>query len=111
MEMYVNDVNEDTFETEVLKSEKPVLVDFWASWCGPCKMMSPMITDIARELHEKIKVVKVDVDENDTLSNKYGIRSIPSLLLFKEGEIVGSIIGLSDKTKINTLINQIQIII
>lgn len=107
MEMYVNDVNEDTFETEVLKSEKPVLVDFWATWCGPCKMMSPILTNVAQELHEKIKVVKINVDENDTLSNTYGIRSIPSLLLFKEGEIVGSLIGLSDKKKINTLINQV----
>ena len=85
------------FEDEVLKSESPVLVDFWASWCGPCKMLAPTIAQIAEEYSGKIKVGKVNVDEEETLSRKYGIVSIPTVILFKNGKPEKTSIGLVPK--------------
>lgn len=86
-------LNEDNFESEVLKSDKPVLVDFWAEWCGPCKMISPMIDELATELIEEAKVGKVEVDTAQELAAKYGVRSIPCLLFFKDGEVKDQIVG------------------
>ncbi len=83
------------FESEVINSEVPVLVDFWAEWCGPCKMITPIIDDLANEVGETYGVGKVNVDNNQELAQKYGIRSIPSLLFFKGGEIVDQIVGAS----------------
>ncbi len=81
------------FEKEVLQSEKPVLVDFWAVWCGPCKMIAPVVEEIATEYNGKLKVGKVDVDSNPEISMKFGIRSIPTLMVFKGGKVVEQIIG------------------
>lgn len=81
------------FEQEVLKSDIPVLVDFWAPWCGPCRMVSPLVDEIAEELTGKLKVVKVNTDENQEIAVKYGIRSIPTLGIFKDGQIVDGVIG------------------
>ncbi len=87
------EINESNFEEVVLKSDKPVLVDFWAAWCGPCRMVGPVVEEIAGEYADTAVVGKVDVDANQELSVKYGIRSIPALLVFKGGEVVDSVIG------------------
>ena len=83
-----NTYNEDNFEAEVIKSDKPVLVDFWAEWCGPCKMIAPLIDQVADAVGETAAVGKVEVDKNQELAAKYGVRSIPCLLFFKDGEVV-----------------------
>ena len=97
--------NEQDFENEVINGDIPVLVDFWAEWCGPCKMLSPILEDVLEELKEKIKVVKVNLDENQDLAIKYSVRSIPSLLLFSKGELIDTKIGLSPKDDIVSWIN------
>ncbi len=86
-------LNEDNFEAEVLNSTKPVLVDFWAEWCGPCKMISPMIDQLAEEMGDTAVIGKVEVDTAQALSAKYGVRSIPFLLFFKNGEVKDQIVG------------------
>ena len=90
-------VTDDTFEGEVLKSELPVLVDFWAEWCGPCRMVGPIVEELATEYDGKAVVGKVNVDENSEISMKYGIRNIPTLLVFKGGEIVDKQVGVAPK--------------
>lgn len=96
-------LNEKNFEEEVLKSDIPVLVDFWATWCGPCKMQAPIIDELAEEI-TTVKFAKLDVDENIQLAQKYRVMSIPTLLLFKGGELEGSAIGLQSKDRIKDMI-------
>ena len=86
-------LNDSNFEQEVLKSDKPVLVDFWATWCGPCRMLAPLISQIAIKFSDRIKVGKVDVDENPALAGSFGISSIPTLILFKDGKIISQRVG------------------
>ncbi len=93
-------VTDDNFEKEVLQSDIPVLVDFWAEWCVPCKMVEPVVDQIAQEYAGKLKIGKVDVDSNPGISMKYGIRSIPTLLIFKNGQPVDQIIGAVPKKNI-----------
>lgn len=94
------EVTDATFESEVLKSDLPVLVDFWADWCGPCRMIAPSVTAIAEEYDGKIKVGKVDVDDNPAVPGRYGIVGIPTLMLFKGGEVVARITGALPKERI-----------
>ena len=98
----IKNCNENDFEDEVLKSNLPVIVDFWAEWCGPCKMLMPILEELSDEMKNEINVVKVNLDENQDLAMKYSIRSIPTLLLFKEGNLVDTKVGLLPKSEIVT---------
>jgi len=93
-------VNEQNFEEEVIKSPVPVLIDFWAEWCGPCKMVSPIVDELASELAGKLKVMKINVDEEQGLAAKYNVMSIPTLIVFKGGEVTEQIIGALSKDQI-----------
>lgn len=103
--MGVINVTEKNFEEEVLKSPLPVLVDFWAEWCGPCKMVSPVVDEIAAELDGKLKVAKVNVDEAQALATEHNVMSIPTLIVFKQGKAVDQIVGAVSKDKLLATVN------
>ncbi len=92
-------VSDDTFDFEVLKSVTPVIVDFWAEWCGPCKQIAPVLEELASELGDKVVVAKINIDENPMTPSKYGVRGIPTLMLFKDGEVAATKIGALPKNK------------
>ena len=92
------------FEAEVLKSDKPVLVDFWAPWCGPCRMLAPILAEVAMEKGDKVKVGKVNVDENPELAAQYGISGIPAMLLFKDGKVAATSVGFKPKAEVEAFI-------
>ena len=98
--MGLKEVNNDAFEAEVLKSDIPVIVDLWAPWCGPCKALGPTLEDIDAEYEGKIKIVKVNIDENPSVAANYNVMSIPTLLFFKGGNVEGQVVGLVSKEKI-----------
>lgn len=100
-------LTQDNFESEALKSATPVLVDFWAEWCGPCKMVAPVLDELAKEYEGKIKIAKVDVDQNQQVAGNFNIRSIPTLLFFKNGQVVKQLIGAHPKTKLVTEIQEV----
>jgi len=93
-------LQDGTFDAEVLKSDIPVLVDFWAVWCGPCKAVAPAVEELAKQYKGKVKIAKMDVDEHQKVPQQYGIRSIPTLLLFKGGRVVDTIVGAVPKSKL-----------
>jgi thioredoxin 1 len=97
----------ENFEQEVIKSDKPVLVDFWAEWCGPCKMLTPVIDNIANEYSDKYSIGKINVDNNSDIAAKYGIRSIPCLLFFNNGEVQEQIVGAVEKADIVTALEKL----
>ena len=101
--MAVVTITNDNFEAEVLKSDKPVLIDFWASWCGPCKMLSPVVDEIA-ESTDAIKVGKVNVDDEGELAQRFSVMSIPTLILFKNGEMVNQMVGVQPKAAIEAML-------
>ena len=98
-------VTDATFEAEVLKSADPVLVDYWADWCGPCKMIAPVLDEIANEYAGKVKVAKLNIDENPGIPPRYGIRGIPTLMLFKDGEVEATKIGAVSKSQLTAFID------
>lgn len=98
-------VTDDTFEVEVLKSAEPVLVDYWADWCGPCKMIAPVLDEIADEYTGKLKIAKLNIDENPNTPPRYGIRGIPTLMLFKDGEVEATKVGAVSKSQLTAFID------
>ena len=100
MSQFVNEFTDANFENDVSNSDKPVLVDFWATWCGPCKAIAPIVEEIAEEYNGKVKVGKVDVDQNQNSAMKFGVRSIPTLLIIKNGEVINQIVGAVPKNEI-----------
>ncbi|MDH5648907.1 MAG: thioredoxin TrxA [Gammaproteobacteria bacterium] len=99
-------VTDDSFESEVLKADGPVLVDYWAEWCGPCKMITPVLEEIAQEYTGKIKVAKLNIDENPSTPPKYGIRGIPTLMLFKAGNVEATKVGAVSKSQLSAFLDE-----
>ncbi|MBJ7492074.1 MAG: thioredoxin [Cyanobacteriota bacterium] len=99
-------VSDASFEQDVLKSDVPVLVDFWAPWCGPCRMVAPIVDEIAKEFDGKIKVFKLNTDENPNVASQFGIRSIPTLMVFKDGQKVDTVVGAVPKTTLSSTISK-----
>lgn len=98
-------LSDDSFENDVLKSDLPVLVDFWAEWCGPCKMIAPILDDVAEEYEGRVTIAKLNVDQNNVSPAKYGVRGIPTLLLFKNGELAATKVGALSKTQLKEFID------
>ncbi len=105
MSQKIHHVSDETFETEVLQSTVPVLVDYWAEWCGPCKMIAPILNEIVVEYGERLKVAKLNIDKNGATPDKYGIRGIPTLMLFKNGNIEATKVGALSKAQITAFID------
>lgn len=104
-DLIINSTDE-SFENDVINSDLPVLVDFWAEWCGPCKMIAPLLEALAEEMAGKIKIVKVNIDSNEEITAKHGIRSIPTLLLFKNGSVAATKIGAAGKTELSSFVEE-----
>lgn len=106
---FVSEVNDADFEQAVLKSDQPVLVDFWAAWCGPCRALAPVIDEVASQYNGQIRVMKMDVDRNNVTPGRYGIRGIPALLLFKDGKVAEQIVGFVPKDTIDKTISKVLV--
>ena len=104
--MSTKHVNDAEFEQEVVKSDKPVLVDFWAEWCGPCRQLSPILDDLAQELGDKVTIAKVNIDDSPEAPGKYGVRGIPTMIMFKNGEAVATKVGSVPKSKLKEWIEE-----
>jgi thioredoxin 1 len=102
----MQDVTDKSFEDDVLKSEQPVLVDFWAEWCGPCKMLAPTVEQVAQQYEGRAKIVKMNVDENNQVPPRYGIKGIPTLILFKDGSEADRVVGATSKDNISRMIDR-----
>ena len=107
MSTSVYEFTDNNFDSDVINSDVPVLIDFWAVWCGPCKAIAPVIEEVANEFEGKVKVGKVDVDQNQDTAMKYGVRSIPTLLVIKDGEVVNQIVGAVPKSNITDILSKV----
>jgi len=105
MSEHIHYVTDDTFEEEVLQSQVPVLVDYWAEWCGPCKMIAPILDEVSQEYAGRLKVAKLNIDENQATPPKYGIRGIPTLMIFKNGEVAATKVGALAKSQLTAFID------
>jgi len=105
MSEHIHYVTDDTFEQEVLQSPMPVLVDYWADWCGPCKMISPILDEVAKEYTGRLKVCKLNIDENQQIPPKYGIRGIPTLMIFKNGNVEATKVGALSKSQLTAFVD------
>lgn len=103
--MSIKQVSSDSFEADVLKAASPVLVDYWAEWCGPCKMIAPILDEVSRDYADKLDVAKVNVDENQEIATKYGIRGIPTLMLFRNGAVVATKVGALSKSQLTAFLD------
>ena len=103
----VKDYSTNDFKSEVVESDTPVLVDFWAEWCGPCKVIAPVVEELAKDYEGKVKFGKVNVDDHNMVASEYGVRSIPTLLIFKNGAVVNQIVGAVPKEKITAILNTV----
>ena len=99
-------VTDANFEQEILKADKPAMVDFWAPWCGPCKAIGPLVEALADQYHEQVKIAKVNVDDNPKTAASYGVRSIPTVLLFKEGKVIDTLVGLVPKDRLENFLKK-----
>ena len=105
MSEHIHHVTDDNFESEVLQSNQPVLVDYWAEWCGPCKMIAPILDEVAKEYAGKLKIAKLNIDDNQATPPKYGIRGIPTLMLFKNGELAATKVGALSKAQLTAFLD------
>ncbi len=103
---FVGVATDDNFEGEVLKSDTPVLIDFWAPWCGPCKAIGPIVEELALQLKDSVKMMKLNVDESQKTAIKYGVRSIPTIILFKDGKVLDTLVGLVPKDKLEAFVKK-----
>jgi len=93
MSVYIQHITEETFEAEVLQSQQPVLVDYWAEWCGPCNVIAPLLEEAAKEYVDRLKIAKIDIDKNQAIPARYGIRGVPTLMIFKNGDVIATKVG------------------